>query len=251
VKNLTQNKINIKDGKIISYTGEPSKLSPVLCINPLTKRINMINDNKKASIADVQIGLYTIQGLLSEDGEFGIGVPQIAEEFQLAKDHATRTLKSLLGKTFEFSKYKTPLNPKAINALSLSDFEKLLAKLDRAGNQKAQDIRDGLVGLSLHQLFCDAFEIKFEKENRQQWLVCRQRTKLTFRPFTDQLKAYGFKNPPEYAKFISIFQHKLEIKNGTRDTLPLEKLFILEEAQVKLATYIECGLTPWEALNRL
>jgi hypothetical protein len=170
---------------------------------------------------------------------------------QTTRNTASRDIKRLMGKDFETSKWLTKFNNKAINVLSLVNFEKLLAKLDRTGNAKAQEIRDSLIGLSLQQLFCDAFDIKFAKEDRQKWLICRQRTKITFRPFTDQLKAYGFTKPQEYANFISLFQTRMNIKNGTRDQLPLEKLFILEEAQVKLATYIECGFTPWQALNKL
>jgi len=205
----------------------------------------------KAIIADMQIGSYTIPVLLSDDNVFGIAVPQIANEFSFDTNQASRNVKALLGKGFQFDKWITPLNSKAVNVLLLTDFEKLLAKLDRAGNKRAQDIRDSLVGLSLHQLACDAHKIKFEVQERQDWLIRRQKTKVTFKPFTDELKKYGFKNPWEYGNFISLFQSKLEIKNGTRDTLSLEKLFILDEAQIKIAAYMDCGLTPWEALNKL
>jgi hypothetical protein len=213
---------------------------------------NMNNPIVKASIADVQIGLYVIQGLFSENGDFGVGVPQIAEDFLLSSTNtAARDLQRMMGKDFKTSKWVTELNKKAINVILFEDFPKVLLKLYKKGNTLVDEIVENTFGLSWQQLFCDAFDIKFEKEDRQKWLMCRQRTKLTFRPFTDQLKAYGFKTPCEYAKFISMFQSKLGIENGTRDRQSLEKLFILEESQVKLATYIECGLTPWQALNKL
>ena len=138
-----------------------------------------------------------------------------------------------------------------VSVLTEIQTEIVLLELTIQGNKDAKTIQRSLVGLSLHQLLCDAFKIKFEVEDRQQWLICRQRTKVTFRLFTDELKKYGFQNPSQYASFVSRFQAKLNIENGTRDFLPLEKLFLLKEAQVKIATYMDCGLTPWEALNKL
>jgi hypothetical protein len=213
----------------------------------------MSNKILTAEVTKVQIGIYEIDGLLLSDGRFGIGLPQINEnQLNLVpQKNASRVAKSLLGEGFQFIKAKTSLNPKAINVILLTDFERLLAKLDRKGNLKAQEIRDGLVGLSLHQLFCDAFDIKFEKEDRQDWLIKRQGTKYTFREMTDSLKEFGFKNGSEYAMFVYRLQSKLDIKTGTRDLQDSVKLQELLIAQTKIKAYVECGLTPFQALEKI
>ena len=160
---------------------------------------------KKATVADVRVGLFTIKGLLGDDGEFYVGVPQINEEFQFLKHNASRELKTLMGETFQFLKAKTALNPKAINVVSLKDFERLLFELSLKGNSRAIDICRSLVGLSLHQLFCDAFDLKFDAEDRQVWLKHRLQGKATRRTLTDAIKTYIEANNLEntnYAKFI-------------------------------------------------
>lgn len=205
----------------------------------------------KAEIAEVQIGPFVIDGLMSANGDFGVAVPQIAERFQFDKRQATRALKPMLGEGFQFHKWRTELNPKAVNVITLDDFHKVVRGLDKKGNTTATMLVDELFGLSLHQLFCDAFGIKFEAEDRQQWLVTRMATRKEFRPLTDQLKAFGFAHPQEYAKFVWTFQSKLGIESGTRDTLPVETLVKLQGAQFRLTAFMECGLSPWQALEKL
>lgn len=71
--------------------------------------------------------------------------------------------------------------------MSLVDFELLLINLDRKhNNESAQKFRDQLIGLSLHQLFSDAFNQKFEKAERQSWLINRQATKTLFQDISEQ-----------------------------------------------------------------
>ena len=205
----------------------------------------------KAEITTVSLGAISFQGLMNEDGEFGIAVPQIAEEFQFPNKHASRQLKTLLGKDFQFSKWKTPLNPKPVNVLDLVGFEKLIFEMALKGNPTAITVSRALIGLSLHQLFSDAFGLKFEKEDRQKWLTTRLATKHDFRPLTDQLKRYGFTEGKDYARFVWMFQSKLDIESGMRDNLPTEKLVELHGMQVKLISYMECGLNPWQALHKI
>lgn len=148
-----------------------------------------------AEVTTVAIGHLQVEGLLGSDGRFYIAAPQVSDRFSVPQKNLSRDIKSLMGKDFQFLKIKTKLNPKAINALTLADFERLVAKLDRAGNQTAQDFRDDLAGLSLHQLFADAFGLKFEAEERQAWLRDRQEGKKVRRTFTDAIKAYLERHP--------------------------------------------------------
>lgn len=208
----------------------------------------------KAEITEVQIGVLKIQGLMSEDGDFGVAVPQLVDLDLIPPKRSAKQLEALLGKGFqshEIMKWKTPLHPKAVNVMPLENFQTLVRELDKRGNKAASDFVDSLFGLSLHQLFCDAFGRKFEAQDRQVWLTTRYATKHDFRPLTDRLKAFGFTEPSEYARFVWAFQSKLGIESGTRDELDIPTLVALQGAQVRLTTFMDCGLSPWEAIRKM
>lgn len=204
----------------------------------------------RANVSKVKIGPIELDGLMDENGLFYVGVPQIAEQFSFPIKHASRDLKVLSGKDCSFPKLKTSLNSKEINAIPLESFEKVLFELALKGNETAITMSRSLIGLSLHQLFCDSFGQKFEKDDRQRWLETRFNTKHDFRPLTDQLQRYGFTEPWEYAKYISLMQEKLGVTNGTRDFLDFATLNKLERCQTKLTAYMECGIDPYEALKK-
>ncbi len=129
----------------------------------------------KAFVTDVQFGSMTIEGLMDEQGKYYVAVTQVAAQLLASLNNPSKDVKALLGKGFEqFLKLKTELNPNPVNVVTLEQFEVVLTKLDRKGNVKAQQLRDSLFGLSLQQLFSDAFNIKFEKAERQQWLLQRE-----------------------------------------------------------------------------
>ena len=205
----------------------------------------------KATVTQVQIGPSALQGLMTEDGVFGVAVPQISEHFQFPNKHASRNIKALLGKGFQFAKWKTELNPKAVNVILLADLELMIFELAMQGNPTAIALSRALIGLSLHQLFCDAFGQKFEAEERQWWLNTRLATKIDFRLLTDQLQRHGFMEGWEYGQFIRAMQDSIGIDKGTRDEQEIAKLVKLQGLQVKLVTLMECGVDPWKALRRI
>lgn len=132
----------------------------------------------KAEITTVRIGHLSITGLMSESRNYYVGVPQLAEEVDVPQKHAARDFKALLGNNLTFPKVKVKNSRVTMSAIPLGEFEKLLAKLDRSGNVKAQQMRDQLVGLTLHQLFCDAFGIQFNSDSRQDWLQDKQESNV-------------------------------------------------------------------------
>jgi hypothetical protein len=144
----------------------------------------------KAIVSKVLIGRIEIDGLMLPDGSFEIGVPQVTTLFRFDTNQASRALKPLLGEGFRFDKASSELNSKAVNILSLPQFELVLTKLAFSGNQSAQELMLSLVGLSIHQLFCDAFEIKFNQEDRQEWLRVRQESKALFWQLTQQIQCW-------------------------------------------------------------
>ena len=208
----------------------------------------------KAEIATVQFGPFSIEGLMSQDGDFGVAVPQAVALNIVPPERSQKQLKALVGQGFPshgLQKWTTPLNSKPVNVLTLDAFQALIRAMDKRGNEKAAVFVDALFGLSLQQLFSDAFGQKFEAEDRQRYLTTRLATKHDFRPLTDQLKASGFSQPREYARFVWMFQAKLGIESGTRDQVDIQTLTKLQGAQVRLTTLMECGYSPWEALNRM
>ena len=143
----------------------------------------------KAIVAPVQIGHITIDGLMLPNGDFAIAVSQIAELFRFDKNQASRTLKPLLGGDFQFDTAKSELHPKAVNILSLTDFEIVILELVIRGNEAAIAFQRSLVGLALIQIFNRSFGIKFDEVDAQKWLRDRQDGKGCRRSLTDAIKA--------------------------------------------------------------
>lgn len=91
----------------------------------------------KAEITPVSIGFLTIEGLMSENGEFGVAVPQLASINLVPQNRSVKQLHALLGKAFpshEIQKWKTTLNSKEVNVLPLEHFQNLVRALDKNGN---------------------------------------------------------------------------------------------------------------------
>ncbi len=162
-----------------------------------------------------------------------------------------RELKSACGKNFQLLRVSTELSNNPQWTVTIDQLNFCLTELAFKGHKEARDLVRLLSGLSLQQLFSDAFGIKFEQEQRQQWLKLRQSTKETFRPLTDELQKHGFKEGWEYGKFIHAFQSKLNIENGTRDKQGNDKLNDLMIAQATVTAFMRTGINPYSALEML
>lgn len=209
----------------------------------------------RAPVTPVQIGNLSIPGLLLEDGSFAIAVPQIAEmtEFQFLKNNAQRDIKALLGKGFQFLKSATELNPKPVNVLSLRQFETLLLELALKGNQTAATLVRQLVGLSLHQLFSDAFGIKFEAEDRQEYLVIRQTCRETHHPeVTSWWKQDGIYTGLPYASRTQQLKRAFGLDPKKKvDDMTTEELFKWNNAQTRYHNARIVGQTHKGAIDYL
>lgn len=126
--------------------------------------------NMRADYSEVAIGHLTLPGLMAEDRQFGIAAPQLAEQLSFDKTQASRAFKALLGGDVSFDKWITPLNFKPVNVLTLDQFKQIALSLSLSGNVKAIEFVRVLLGMSLYQLFCDAFHTQIDGNDRQQWL---------------------------------------------------------------------------------
>ena len=151
----------------------------------------MTSITQKATVSPVPFGKnLVIEGLLLADGNFAIAVPQICSLFSFLIHNASRDIKAILGADFQFLKARTTLNSKAVNYVTLLDFECLIVELTIQGNSTAIALTRSLVGLSLTQVFSDAFNIEFDKADRQAHLTARLAGKITRRSLTDAIKDY-------------------------------------------------------------
>jgi hypothetical protein len=119
-------------------------------------------------------------------------------------------------------------------AIALKEFEKLVAKLDRKGNEQAQEFSRSLIVLSLHQLFCDAFDMKFEKEDRQEYLIQRMPRRQHFHPYlTSWLKrdANGDSNAVDWGWEVNRFKRACNLPLTSVDTWDYDLLSILNRAE--------------------
>lgn len=172
-----------------------------------------------AEFAQVKIGTLSIDGFMDKDGNFYVAGIQIAELLSIPQKNIGRDLKGILGQGFGFLKlcvknarnsvsettYRNSGYKGDLNAVNIADFQKVLLAFDRKGNKIARQLMDILVGLSLHQLFCDAFGIKFESEERQAWLVARMESKEFFFELTEQIEAWYSRTSAERSQDIETY----------------------------------------------
>jgi hypothetical protein len=123
-----------------------------------------------AEVAIVSVGQnIQVEGLRLSDGRFAIAISQINKliRFSASKNTMSRDLKRLLGQRFNPSKSKVVGLRQLINCIFLEDFELFLFEMVILGNENAIKISRALVGLSLKQLFSDAFGINLTPADRQ------------------------------------------------------------------------------------
>lgn len=187
-----------------------------------------------AAVTEVPIGSVSIEGLLAEDNLFYVGVPQAAVMFESSTNTAARDFKRLMGKDFKTSKLKTEFNKNVTLGIPLKEFERLILELAIKGNKVAQEFSRMLIGLSLEQLFSDAFGLKFEKEERQQYLRHRQFHQKHFHPhLTKWLKhdANGDSKSVYWGKEVNDFKAACNLPLTCIDTWDTELLEILNRAE--------------------
>jgi hypothetical protein len=207
-----------------------------------------------AEVAEVKIGNLSLEGLMDEKGEFYFAVPQLSEIFSFPIKHASRDLKAILGEGFPFPKMKTKLNSKAVNAIRLVDFERLVFELSLKENTQAQLIARSLIGLSLQQLLCDAFGLKFEQEDRQQWLAQRQAHLKSFHPYLTQwLKADagGDSSKVNWGKAVNAFKIAADLPLVTVDKYDYAQLARLNLAEMAYNTARRLGHDHHAAIGAL
>jgi hypothetical protein len=168
-----------------------------------------------------------------DDGTFGIGYPQLVSHDLVHKDRAIKELKVRLGIDFKTTKWRIATSRNHVNVILLPDFERLLFELALTGNKPAQVMARDLVGLALTQLFSDAFGLKFEKEERQAYLIDRQAHREDFHPkFTAWLKLDGCEGN-QYAIEVNNFKRALGLPIASVDTYDSAQLRILDVAYIK------------------
>lgn len=98
----------------------------------------MDNNTKRAVVAIVPI--LEIEGLMMPNGDFAIGVSQIAGLNLVPPNRSLKQLEALSGMDFPFAKWKTELNSKPVNVIALEDFDKLLVNLVAKGHVPAIEL---------------------------------------------------------------------------------------------------------------
>lgn len=239
-----------------------------------------MSTTRSAHVTDVSIGNLVVEGLMYEDGTFAIALPQISKLFpeSVSPDHATRSVKRALGKAPQLAtdtplvvieKANTRLNPKAVNTVTLDMFEILVFELAMAGDALAQDFLRVLFGLTLTQLWSDAFKVKFDADDRQEKITNRQTGKEVFKRLMMVVQAHlhsqGKSDPSHYyAQLVNkIYRSLFGVeakklrdlrsvdKSGlTRDHFTARELAVISRVEDGVMFMIQhMGKEPFEAVD--
>lgn len=205
----------------------------------------------KAYVTQVDLGAIEIEGLMDEQGKFYVAVPQISDTFQFPNKHASRDIKALLGEGFQFPKLSTELHPKAVNAVPLDAFDKLVVKLALKGNELAIAQLDSSNSLNSKQLFSDAFGVKFEKEERQNYLKERKAHVPAYKIYSSWGAVDGLKNgSPEYGQRCKRLKAQCSLPADVSiEDYTYEQVGALKQAEYAYDLLRKAGMSHDDAIN--
>jgi hypothetical protein len=184
--------------KLHKVCGKILKREVTLAANSLMLFIILAMTILTAKIANVCFPVEGgfIEGLMDETGEFYVGVPQFCRAFSLSTAHASRDFKRLLGQDLSLTRLKTPLNSNPVNGIPVAYLQPLIFELSLKGNRHAIGCGRSLMQLSVIQLFKDAFDVPFGKDERQAllaaWYPVREKCKFAHTSFCESCKRHRF-----------------------------------------------------------
>jgi len=141
----------------------------------------------KAMVATIDLGIINPEGLMLPNGKFAFGVSQVAEIFQFPNKHASRDIKAMMDKGFQFPKCTSELNPKAVNILMMEDFALCTLKLAFKGDNLAQALSQAFIEETLERRFARAFGVKIDEDEFNEKLKFRIKRLLARHDWTDVL----------------------------------------------------------------
>lgn len=157
----------------------------------------MKEKTKKAVVATIKYAGFEFPGLMLPDSSYAIGSIQIAEIFQFDQNQASRTIKRILAKGFQFDRVASELHPKKINIVLLKDFGRLVNAIARTKDQAYENareiafaIQDASVTTTIEMAYDIAFNNKQRLEEYQARQEARVQGKLTRRSLTDAIQDY-------------------------------------------------------------
>jgi hypothetical protein len=192
--------------------------------------------NTKAVVTKVNLITKEIEGLMLADGSFAISLQQLRELAfpSTSTSNAKKHIQAICGKQFQLIRQKTELSNNPQWVITLEQLSYVLLKLVAKGHKEALILADELQQLSLHQLFCDAFNIKFEKEEREEWIKYRQQTRQQYHPYlTYWLGRDGTKHSYQYGYKVNQFKRATNLPIHNVNEYNTDELRMLSEAEIR------------------
>jgi hypothetical protein len=212
--------------------------------------------NAKARVSTLNIAGRTLDCLMMPDGSFRIAASQL--EFIIpdvvSQNHATRWLKSALGKDSSFAmcteKVASELNSNPVRVLTIAEFEQVLLQLVIAGNATAIEMSKALIGASLISLASSAFGVKFAQDELVEYVKQRYVHQKAFHPnLTAWLKLDGVAKT--YGTHVNQFKLAVGLPLKPVQEYDSDELQLLNTKEAIYGAFRKAGFDHTSAISHL
>ena len=205
----------------------------------------------KAQVAVIDLGFTRFEGLMLPNGDYAIGVPQIASLIQTTQNTASRDFNRLLGEGFSPSKQSIEGTKALVNVVDLPTFTKILYAMAKRDNAIADALIQSLLEEGFERRFDTAFGKKVDEAEYNERLALRMKRLLARRQWTDVLrdrhvKCFGEKPSPKQFKDWTVLANEVLFNrkhfNCDRDNMNMEEQRLIEHFEY-MAAY-QAGRNP-------